>query len=473
MTKKHNKRRIVAGMSNALAVALALGIGATTAHAQGFSAETQEALAAGMNHPFVSNAKLGYVFRTAYFQRDNTGDDNKAGKFLAEGMGIGGWLYGTTGEIADILSFGATYNFTIPLYAPDDTTAGTAVLKYPNQESTVSVMGEAYAKLRFGNHQGVFGRQEINNVWYMQDVVRFYNTVDGGMVGRYDIRGMQPIHFEAATVKGRVLDDSLRYFGGYIWNVRGNADDVFGSPGHYLGKKDTDGGAYVGLQYKPTKDSMIEGHYYTFADLLDMGYAQGEYVFRMENKTYLRFAAQGFWQGGNGDNLLTGGKDFSTNAFALYAEASLIPQVTPYFTVGWTDKEQQIRYPFAIGPHFATHRYQAMPIAGETTYFGGLLFDLGKFGLINGLQLDVAYAHRTDRQYDFDGPAAPDWDEFSTDIIYIHPGEGFFKNLRVRQRFSKTVESGGFTSSSGTTAFAGDRDTYDIRFDVSLNIPFK
>ena len=153
----------------ALAVAGAL-LFPPVAPAQQTDAELQK-LATGTGNPFIDNAKAGYVFRTAYFDRRSSGDDDNTGNFRQRGMGLGGWLYANTGEIGDILSFGGTYNFVIPLHGPEDDSFNY-ILRDPGQDG-VSVIGEANAKLRFGNHAFVVGRQSINQAWYLEDVVRF------------------------------------------------------------------------------------------------------------------------------------------------------------------------------------------------------------------------------------------------------------------------------------------------------------
>jgi len=112
-------------------------------------------------------------------------------------VGQGGWLWGNTGEINNMISFGGTYNFTIPLYAPDENPFNF-ILRDPKQTS-VSVLGEANVRLRFGTHNVVLGRQSINQQWFMEDVARFFNKLDQSMIGRRDVRAMHPIHYEAAT----------------------------------------------------------------------------------------------------------------------------------------------------------------------------------------------------------------------------------------------------------------------------------
>ena len=82
------------------------------------------------------------------------------------------------------------------------------------------MLGEIYAKVRLGDHAGVFGRQTIRQAWYLPDIVRFYNKLNQSMIGPRDVRGMQNIHYEAATCQGRFMDDTLHAYTGYIWGAR-------------------------------------------------------------------------------------------------------------------------------------------------------------------------------------------------------------------------------------------------------------
>lgn len=483
MTKSHNQRRIVAGMSNALALALALGVGATAAQAQ--TAAVQEGAVAGAANPFFDKAKLGYQFRTSYFDRDITATSRP------RAAGIGGWLYGQTGEIADILSFGATYNFTLPLYSPEAAAPNASqynyILRDPDQ-STNSVIGEAYAKVRLGDHAGMFGRQSIRQAWYLPDVVRFYNKLDQSMIGPRDVRGMQPIHYEAATVQGRLMNDTMRYYGGYVWNARQiNANDfenvyaaayqttcgalsVTKTPCAKTNangdKLDSSGAAYVGVQYKPNNDMMIEGSYYNFADMMNNVYLDFDYVFRMADKNYVRVGTQYMYQSGSGNNILSNGDDFSTNYFGLYGELRLTPILVPYAMLGWTGSGQEIRSPYSIGPSYLVQRVGENSKAGENTWIAGAILDFGTFGA-KGLSFDVSYGQRTDR-LDNSGNKINDWNELATDLVYFLPDVAkYMKNFRARARWAKVEEPDAL---NGGTA---DKFTYDRRFDVHFLMPFK
>ena len=265
--------------------------------------------------PFWDDATVGYLFRTASFNRSSSGDPNVPGlAFKQTGAGIGGWLYGTSGELANFLSFGATYNFVQPIWSPEQYPFNF-ILKDTSQ-SGYGVVGELNARLRYETNTFVIGRQTIRNQWFMDGVYRFFNKLDQSMVGPRDIRGMNWITYEAATLQGRALNDSLRYYAGYVTGVKQVNDDQFrnlykGGWNVFTYPSDTrmgdsDGMAYVGMNWKPTNDSMISASYHNVQNMLNMVYADFDYVFRMDDKKYFRVGVQGMYQESNGQSLMRG-----------------------------------------------------------------------------------------------------------------------------------------------------------------------
>lgn len=437
--------------------------------------------------PFWDDATVGYMFRTASFNRSSSGDPNVPGlAFKQAGAGIGGWLYGTTGELADFLSFGATYNFVQPIWSPEQYPFNF-ILKDTSQ-SGYGVVGELNARLRYDTNTFVIGRQTIRNQWFMDGVYRFFNKLDQSMVGPRDIRGMNWITYEAATLQGRAFDNSLRYYAGYVTGVKQVNDDQFRNL--YQGgwnvftypsasrEGDSDGMAYVGMNWKPTNDSMISASYHNVQNMLNMVYADFDYVFRMEDKKYFRVGVQGMYQESNGQSLMRGvngsaGPSFNTNYGGVYVEARPVAWWIPYAMAGLTSDRNQIYSPFSIGPSYLVQRIGENSRAGERTWILGTVFDFGPFGM-NGLSFDITYGQRTNRNVDGASnlPVA-DWDEMATDLIYIFPQDGFFKNLRARARYAKVWQKGDDWSASANAVRYVDYSTNDVRFDVQLNIPFK
>lgn len=133
------RRRIFETIFTIMVFLPALCINASPAQAEQDAAQGQETVDAGPFKNFLEGSKAGFMFRTVYFNRTSNGDNNAAGKFDQEALGTGGWLYGNTGEIGDILSFGGTYNFTLPVYAPEEKPFNY-ILRDPGQDA-VSVLG--------------------------------------------------------------------------------------------------------------------------------------------------------------------------------------------------------------------------------------------------------------------------------------------------------------------------------------------
>ena len=488
-----NQKRVMGGRRAAIwgGVAMASLLAAWPAAAQS-QAEVQneaptlyeESPKAGT--PFWDDATVGYMFRTASFNRSSSGDANVPGlAFKQAGAGVGGWVYGTTGEIGEMLSFGATYNFVEPIWAPEQYPFNF-ILKDTSQ-SGYGVIGELNARLRLGSNQIVVGRQTIRNQWFMDGVYRFFNKLDQSMVGPRDIRGMNWITYEAATLQGRAFDDSLRYYAGYVTDMKQVNDDKFRNL--YQGgwnvflypsasrQGDSDGMAYVGMNWKPTNNNMVSASYHNVQNMLNMVYLDYDHVFRMDEGKYFRVGAQWMYQESNGQSLMRGsngqtGANFNTNYGGIYLESRPMPWWIPYFAAGLTSDHNQIYSPFSIGPSYLIQRVGENSAAGERTWILGTTFDFATFG-VNGLSFDVTYGQRTNRSVN-GSPNLPlaDWTEVATDLIYIFPQDGFFKNLRARARYAKVWQKGDeWRAAAGAIQYV-DYSINDVRFDVQLNVPF-
>ncbi len=483
---KHDNKAggVLSASRSKLALAMALGFLAGAASAQSVATD-EKSSKSGL--PFWDDASIGYMFRVASFKRSSLGDPPSAPLFNQQGAGIGGWLYGTTGELADFLSFGATYNFVHPIGNWSDNYAYNFILKDPTQ-SGYGVFGEANARLRYGTNTLVIGRQTIRNQWFMDGVYRFFNKLDQSMVGPRDIRGMNWITYEAVTLQGRVLDDSLRYYGGYVTNMKQVNDDEFRNlyQGGWnvflyptdLRMGDSNGMAYVGMNWKPTNDSMVSASYHNVQNMLNMVYTDYDYVFRMEDKKYFRVGVQWMYQESNGESLMRGvngqpGPSFNTNYGGLYLEARPVPWWIPYAAFGLTSDRNQIYSPFSIGPSFLIQRVGENSRAGERTWILGTTIDFSSWGA-QGLAFDITYGQRSNRNVD-GNPNLPvaDWNEMATDLIYLFPQDGFLKNMRLRARYAKVWQKGDNWVASTNSIQDVDSTTNDLRFDAQLNIPFK
>jgi len=157
---------------------------------------------------FLDKAKAGMTIRSSFFERTKPNESGPA----AEAWGLGGWIGGETGEVADLFKIGGNYYFVGEMYGPTDG-GGNFVLD-ANQNG-YSVLGEAWGQLRLGDHALRVGRQRLAYGWALDGVYRFFNRYDGAFIGPRDVRAMLPLNFESATVSGKFANDSVRYYGGF------------------------------------------------------------------------------------------------------------------------------------------------------------------------------------------------------------------------------------------------------------------
>lgn len=441
------------------------------------------------DRPFWEGSSLGYMFRAASFKRSTHGDAPALPAFNQRGAGIGGWLYGTTGKFANLLSFGGAYYFTLPLDAPEDHPYNF-ILRDPDQQG-FSVIGEAYAKLSYENdtqeHVLMVGRQSINNQWFMDGVYRFFNKLDQSMLGRRDVRAMHPITYEAVTLNGRLFNDQLRYYAGYVTDMKQINDIEFRNlyQGVYqlavwpdeAKQGDSDGMAYFQINWKPRPNTMISASYHLVDNLLNMGYLDIDQVFRFDDSRYFRIGTQGMYQESNGDSLVSGvngqpGPSFSTVYGGIYLEARPFPWWIPYAMAGIASDRAQIRSPYSIGPSYLVQRIGENSAAGEQTWILGTVIDFSSWGL-RDLSLDVTYGQRSHRNVD-GSPNLPlaNWNEAAGDLIYIFPQDGPFKNLRARARYAQVWQNGDQWVASTQSIQSVNAMIEDMRFDIQLNIPF-
>ncbi|MBF0126339.1 MAG: outer membrane porin, OprD family [Magnetococcales bacterium] len=424
-------------------------------------------------HPFIEQSKAGIVTRLATFHRFSP-------NFNQDGAGLGGWLYGTTGELADTLSFGGAYYFVEPIHDPENRRFNY-VLKDPGQDG-FGVLGEAYAKLRHGSHSATIGRQVLNFSWYMDDVHRVANKLDQSMVGRRDVRGMHPITYEALTIQGRLANETLRYYVGYATSMKQINDDRFRN--FYQGafqttvfpdeakQGDADGMLFAGAIWKPEKNLMLTGSHHIVENLLNMSYADIDYVHRLSEKRYLRLGTQYMRQSSQGNALITNGREFNTQYAGVYGETRLTPWLIPYGMAGLTSDAEEIRAPYSIGPSYLVQRVGENSKAGERTWIMGSVVDFGTWGA-QGLSFDLNYGQRSQRHLAGSPEhGLPDWHELAADLVYTLPQEAkFFKNLRLRLRPAKVWEQGEDWSRGSPVEV--NRITNDVRIDATLNFPFR
>ena len=430
------------------------------------------------SNPFFTDWKAGTMVRSSFFDRtkpDNSGPSSEA-------WGIGGWLYGQTGELAKTLSFGAALYYVGKLYAPDGH-GGDFMLT--NEQEGYSTLGEGWMRVRFGDHAFTVGRQALSFGWNLDGIYRYYNRFDGSFIGRRDIRGMHPIDFEAATLAGRFLDGNVRYYSGWAWAMRQTNSSGFDDLGTaaFMPEK-SDGMAFAGAQWKINNDLMLQGSYHFLQNLAHIAWVDLDKVFRLGDGRYLRFDTEYIYEKSDrglpdfptdgppppGQSLpIVGLKTWNWNG---YVEARWWPWLIPYGMIGVTGDGDEIRSPYSLGPSYLVQRVGENSKAGEHTWIVGTTFDFASLGA-PGLSFDLNYGQRTHRhlQNDSSKPLA-DWDELATDLVYTLPeSAGWAKGIRVRARWAKVWESGPQFSNNQIVDIS--QSLTDFRVDFQWLIPFR
>ncbi len=399
--------------------------------------------------PFVDDAEAGYHFRTYYFDRDNPDRSTN------EAWAIGGWLYGRTGYWRDFLQLGLTGYFSMPLYAPDDKD-GTTLLE-PWQKG-YGVIGEAYARMRYAGQHVTLYRQEVNMSAPRASGVRG-NRSDGTYVGRQDNR-LSPLTYEAAIVNGPI-DESLRYWAGYLWNVKPRNDTSFISMGAQAGARSSDSGMWMGgLQWQPIRDTWVQGWYHQVPDVIGIAWLDLDHVNRLSKESYFRAGTQYTDQRAVGSNLLTG-SDFSTWNWAAYGEYGW-KWLTLYGAYSTTGKGQQLRNPYTSGPIYTQQLIKSFIRAGEDAWQIGASVSADQ--LANGLSTFLDYTDGSGAVDPANRSALPDAYEYNVGMAWRYSEKGsIFDGFTARLRYGWAYDEMLF----------GKERTTNTRFEINWLIPFK
>jgi hypothetical protein len=365
--------------------------------------ETVPAIGSGMKElpPFLRDTDLFLNFRTYYRHNEPSPD------VFQEAWAAGGWLGYRSGWLLDTLSIGATGYFSFPVYAPDDRD-GTLLLK-PGQEA-IAVLGEAWAKLRYGDHVLTGYRQRIN--------VGYVNPQDNRMI---------PHTFEAIVLDGKV--GWLGYTGGYVFSIKPRNDDSFKAMSEQAGAADTDEGvALVGVRIAPWKPLIIDASNAWGVDTFNTALAQVDYTHPLAPDVALSVGVQYHDQRSVGDEFLGAFDTWSVGAHAKLAfwDAAID------FMFHQTGDGASIRSPWGTWPGYLSLINLDFNRADETAWGVRLSYDFARLGL-PGLTAFFWFAQGTGAINPSTGAPAPDRREYDFDLTYTVPS-GALRGLQVRAR---------------------------------------
>lgn len=310
--------------------------------------------------PFLRDSRLTLQLRSHFLER---GQSSAADSL---GWAGGGWLEYRSGWAFDTVQLGLTGYTSQKLYAPADKD-GASVLASGQQP--YSVFGEAFAALKYSEHQLTGGRFLINQ----------------HEVNPQDTR-MSPRTFQGIALSGRI--GALDYFGGLIGKMktRNSAEfidvaTVAGAPlavnepllllsGHVVPQENLNFG-FSGYQMK---------------DLLASAYVDASVTLPLVSGDTLRLGGQYMRQRSTGANLLTGAA-FSTAAAGIKLDWLHGP-LTLSAILMQTDPAAAYRTPFGSWQGYACRIITSFNRAGERVRAVDAVLDLGRVGMaglaING-----------------------------------------------------------------------------------------
>jgi hypothetical protein len=395
-------------------------------------------------------AKAGFNARTFYLDAEDRSKPPAVTE--KEAWAIGGKLYGVTGWWADALQFGASYYLSAPLFAPEDKD-GTGLLA-PGQDA-ISVIGEAFARLKFGDTAVTAGRQELDMAYPRAPGVRSSRS-DVTYVGKQDSR-MVPITYEAVLLSGSV-PQTLNYYVSWVDKVKPRNLSTFQSAGSAFGATASDADMWSGgVQFSPAKELWLQAWYHRIADVIRIGWLDGDWVMRFPGSSYLRLAGQYADQRSDGAALLTG-KQFSTSNFQAYAEYGISPW-TIYSAYSRTGSGADIRNPFTSGPIYTQQVIRTFVRAHETAWQLGLGVDFSAWA--PGVSTYADVTRGTGAINPTSGAGLPNATEYDIGAIWVYKSKGsFFDGLRSRIRWAWVIDN----------ISSGDQRSTDLRIDINLPI---
>jgi hypothetical protein len=359
--------------------------------------------------PFWSDMEAVLKARSYYFDRERSDGTE------SEAWAYGGMVDVRSGWFQEWLSVGLGYAQSEKVTGDHDKD-GTLLLA-PGQQG-FDVLAKAYATLRYGDHQAVLYRQDLNLPYVnRQDSRMIPNTFEA-----YQAAG----HWEAVPAAGR-----LRYLMGYVDSIKGRNANTFTSMSRAAGASGGDRGLVMsGIAIEPTEDILLGAINHFVDDSLNIFYSEADWKLDVTDELGIRAQLQYTHQQSVGADSLGEG-EFETQVLGASLSTSLKGLLLKAAGSS-TDSEAPIRSPFGSYPGFISLMQKDFNRAGEDAWLLGAAYSLDRVGL-DGVSLFVNYAEGVDAE-DEEG-VLPDEREFNVTADW-RPEKGFLKNIWLRVRWS-------------------------------------
>ncbi len=356
-------------------------------------------------HPFISDSKLGFDFRTFSMDRKNgTLPDGDA-------WAIGGQLRLESGDWNGLSMGVAWYNST----EIDSTGTPTGLLTKKNDN--INVLGEASVRYRFDH--SILEGSELS--LYRQKLsMPFINTKD--------------IRMLPTTHEGYLLqrtDSQFDYVVGHITRIKLFDDDEFRYLSEVAGAEGSDDGATVAGAQVGLGDNLTVGAVTQYGwDTFNTLYSETSYSREVSETLDFRLSGQYTNQRSVGDELIG---DFHTWQGALQA------------AMGWrggvirlagsrTGDGARIRGPWGGKPSYLSIQRSDFDSASERAVMLGLSYNTEYFSSL-GLSSFANIAHGWDRRLASENSDLPDRTEYNLTVDY-KPPKGPLRGLWLRLRWA-------------------------------------
>ncbi len=380
MTRGRLARKLAA-LTCAIAVAFASVGAAAPARAEEFGDTLRRFL--------YDEASAVIQLRSYYRERDRPAPTNWAA------WATGGWIGYETGWLFGAFRLGAVGYTSQPMWAPKDTD-GTRLL-LTGQEG-YSVLGQAYAQLRFGG----------------QVFTGYRQLIDEMEVNPRDNR-MTPNTFEAYALRGTLGD--VTYFAGYVASIKARDEVTFVNMAKAAGAPDTvsAGMGLVSLRYNGIDGLMLRTSAYHVPDILTSSYSEAIWTRPLGDDFSVRLSGNFMVQGSTGLHLLTG-TPFSTFSAGVRADMIWGPFA---FQLVYTNTGTAARYrsPYGVWIGYTKQLMHDFDRAGEQAFKVNTGLDFARLGL-PGLLLDANITSGRGALNPATGLLLPDSTEYNLDLNY-------------------------------------------------------
>jgi len=312
--------------------------------------------------PFLRDSKVGLDPRSNY--RDVVTNSPGDKVTVKEAWTAGGSVSFETGRLFDVLSGGAVFYTSLPLYGPLPYD-GTELL-LPGQLG-YDVVGQLYGQVHFTENLHFTAGRYLYDTPYL---------------GPNDTR-MTPNTFYGYTVIGgtdeRSTGPSFRYGAGYIAAIKLRNTNVFQSMSRAAGANADNGVGVIGglMNWGPAYIGAVE---YYCQDTLNIAYIEGKYGHKFSPDISAILAVQYADQRSTGANLINGGAYFQTNQFGSRLD---LGYQTGILTLGYSvvSPDFQMQNPWSSNPAYTNAMIQSFQRAGENALVVGASYVFTPIGL--------------------------------------------------------------------------------------------